>query len=160
MAAPVVPRWLRHALVRHRRWLSGGCAFLAVLFGLSAVQSPPPSAGLPAERHGAPTSSAETLTTRLDDANLVAAPVRLADADVASLLEPGGLIDLIAADGGGRAVIVAGNVEVLGVPTPSDDSFGDTGFGGALVVVAVSSAQAIELAATSAVGPLSVVLRG
>jgi hypothetical protein len=105
-------------------------------------------------------SSAQALTTRLTDADLVAAPVRLADADVASLLEPGVLVDLIAADGGGRAVIVAGHVEVLGVPTPTDESFGDAGFGGALVVVAVSSAQAIELAATSAVGPVSVVLRG
>ena len=160
MAAPSAPRWLRHALVRHRRWLSAGCAFLAVLFGLSAMQPPPPSANLHGAGRGSSTSSVQALTASLTDGDLVAAPLRLADADIASLLEPGVLVDLIAADSRGRAVIVADSVEVLGVPTPSDDSFGDTGFGGALVVVAVSSAQAIELAAASAVGPLSVVLRG
>lgn len=122
--------------------------------------------------------------------NLVAAPVRLADADEAKLLRPGDVVDVLAAHGGGigdsenqssgtaggeTAHIVADGVRVLAVPTNRNDSvagpFGDsaaeaTNSGdatlgtGSLLVLAVSPRIASSLAGAATHARLSVVLRG
>lgn len=86
----------------------------------------------------------------------VALPVRVADADAIALLQVGSVVDVLAADGRGAARVVAGGAQVLALPEVSTDSFS----GGALVVVAVSSATATSLAGAAAVGPLSIALRG
>ena len=87
----------------------------------------------------------------------LAVPVRLADASLGSLLQPGAVVDVIAADGHGAARVVAQAVEVLSVPPapPSSD-----GFDGVLVVLSVPPPTATALAGAAAVGPLSVALRG
>ncbi|HVQ88273.1 MAG TPA: hypothetical protein VMT88_08825 [Actinomycetes bacterium] len=159
MAATVSRRWLRQTLVRHRRTLSAACAFLAVLFALSSLTRPPSSDDLGVVQRSAGDGT-ERVETSLASAGLVAAPVRLADADAAALLQPGTHVDLIAADGRGKAVVVADTVEVLEVPSPDEGSLGGGSFGGALVVLAVTPTQATDLAASAAVGPLSVVLHG
>ncbi|MEO8329989.1 MAG: hypothetical protein ABI586_08295 [Candidatus Nanopelagicales bacterium] len=161
MAVSISRRKLRHALIRHRRGASAACAFLAVLFGLSAfAPSNPSEATSQLLGGGARNGSGSAFSASLEESGLVAAPVRIADAESAALLKPGSLIDLIAADGRGKAAIVASDVEVLQVPEPDDQGLGGGSFGGALVVVAVSSTEATQLAATAAVGPLSVVLLG
>ena len=146
----------RHLVVRHRRWLAAACAFLTVLLGLSALQ---PSA-LPVGTN-APTSGrgSPSLETSLGREGLVAAPVRLADADITRLLTVGTVVDVLAADGRGSATVVADGVSVLEIPDPTGDGMARTGFDGALVLLAVTDTEATQLAALAAVGPLSVVLR-
>ena len=92
-----------------------------------------------------------------DDAGAgrVAAPLRLADGEVAALLAPGTLVDVVAADGQGSARVVAEAARVIVVPTPEGDLFD-----GALVVVSTTATEATALAASAAAGPLSVTLRG
>jgi hypothetical protein len=90
----------------------------------------------------------------------VAAPVRLADADVTSLLTVGAVVDVLAADGAGHATVVADGVSVLQLPETDEGGLGNSGYGGALVLLAVTSTEATRLAGLAAVGPLSVVLRG
>jgi pilus assembly protein CpaB len=85
----------------------------------------------------------------------VAAPVRLADGEVAALLAPGTLVDVVAADGQGSARVVAEAARVIAVPAPEGDLFD-----GALVVVSATVTEATALAAAAAAGPLSVTLRG
>jgi hypothetical protein len=157
MVAPQTRLRIRHALVRYRRPLAAGCAAAAVLLIMTSLRAPSSTTTPPAsERSG---GEATTFTESIDH-GLVASPVRLADADVATLLHPGSLVDVLAADGKGNAFVVADAVEVITIPTNENSSLGPTGFGGALVVLAVSATEATELAATSAVGPLSIVLVG
>lgn len=106
-------------------------------------------------------------------AELVAAPVRLADPAQAQLLTAGDVIDVLAArpaDGGGqKASTIAVDVPVLSVPARNRDS-GSTDFlsgpsaslgngSGTLIVVAVDRATAIDLAAAATRSQLSVVLK-
>ncbi len=87
----------------------------------------------------------------------VAIPVRIADPDVVQLLEVGDHIDVYAAGGHSpQGAPVVGNAPVVALPAPSDDSRTE----GALVVVAVSSADAAALSEASAESLLSVSLRG
>lgn len=90
---------------------------------------------------------------------LVAAPVRLADAAEAGLLQAGDRIDVLGTPAAGPAgpagnqvlaVTVAAAVQVLAVPAAGGD--GD----GALVVVAATPAVASRLAAAAAASRLSV----
>ena len=146
---------MRLALVRYRRPLAGASAFLAVLLGLSTVQSATTDAEQGTVRR---IDAALTPTTAAPEDGLVAAPVRLADPAVAELLAPGSIVDVLAADGRGQAAIVAESVKVLAVPDPNNEGWGIADSGGALVLLAVTTSEATELAATAAVGPLSVVL--
>jgi Flp pilus assembly protein CpaB len=99
-------------------------------------------------------------------AGTVAAPVRLADADAAALLSPGGRVDVVGApaDGGAGSpagVLLASNALVLALPTaPSRDADTDTAVegDGALVLLATPRATAIALAAAATSDRLSVVL--
>ena len=100
---------------------------------------------------------------------LVAAPVRIADAGSAALLQPGDLIDVLAADGVGgtngesvasEARLVASDVRVVTVPRDDESalSAGDLGEG-ALVVLATTSQTAARLASAAVTSRLSVTIR-
>lgn len=87
---------------------------------------------------------------------LVAAPVRIQDSDVVSLLHAGDSIDVYAAAAADRpATRIASAVPVVMLPRLAGDSQN-----GALIVLAVTPVDAAELAAASATAPLSVTLRG
>lgn len=89
----------------------------------------------------------------------VIAPLRLADPEVATLLQPGALIDVIAADPeSGEASVVAAGVTVLTVPPPTAGEAASTADGG-LVLVDVRSETATVLAKAAATTRISVVLR-
>ena len=102
-------------------------------------------------------------------AGLVAAPVRIADAGSAALLQPGDVIDVLAADGAGgpdaeaaasEARLVASDVRVVTVPRDDDSVLagGDLGEG-ALVVLATTSETAARLASAAVTSRLSMTLR-
>lgn len=87
---------------------------------------------------------------------LVAAPVRIQDPDVVTLLHAGDSIDVYAASSqAGPATRIASGVRVVMLPRAADD-----GQSGALVVLAVTPDDAAQIAAASATAPLSVTLRG
>jgi pilus assembly protein CpaB len=99
----------------------------------------------------------------------VAAPVRLADLAVATLLRAGDRVDVLAAAGGGNPDVDAGvapSVEVvaedalvLTAPTPGDEGpVGRATDGGGLLVLAVAPDTARRLAAAGAGGTLTVTL--
>ena len=88
----------------------------------------------------------------------VIAPLRLADPEVAALLQPGALIDVITADPeGGQANVVATRVSVLTVPVPPAGE-GVSAADGALVLVDVDPKTATLLAEAAATTRISVVL--
>jgi hypothetical protein len=83
---------------------------------------------------------------------MVAAPVRIADAATVRLLTPGDRVDVIAADGGGEARVVAAGARVAEVP---DFAATETG---ALVVLSVPRATAARLAGAGTTARLAVTL--
>jgi Flp pilus assembly protein CpaB len=87
---------------------------------------------------------------------LVAAPVRIADAGAVALLHSGDVVDVIAANDGGQARVVAEGMQVIAIPPPGRSFDGD----GALVVIALPLPTALALAGASSIGPLSVVITG
>ncbi|MEY9213873.1 Flp pilus assembly protein CpaB [Thermobifida halotolerans] len=100
-------------------------------------------------------------------ADLVAAPVRLADADAVALLRPGSRIDVLAAVGDPLAAGFAGDGAVAArtivadrpvVAVPSADPA--AGEAGALVVLAVTEEEARSLAGHAGAGRLSIAIRG
>lgn len=99
---------------------------------------------------------------------LVAAPVRVADAEEAALLHVGDVVDVLAArpaiddtgDTDDTARLVASAVRVLSVPTPDDGPLSVGASDGALLLVATTSPTAARLAASAVTDRLSVVLRG
>jgi len=110
-------------------------------------------------RAGEPLTDRRVLGAALIDgypAGTVASPVRIEDADVVALLRPGDRIDLYAptGDSGLTARIVTDAVVMM---LPRAD---ETSRGGALVVLAVSQAEAAEIAEASSSSMLSVSLRG
>ncbi|GAA2111717.1 hypothetical protein GCM10009841_34720 [Microlunatus panaciterrae] len=93
----------------------------------------------------------------------VLAPVRLADADLAALLHPGDVVDVIAADPqSATAQVVARRIRIATVPVPASNR-GFSGAGpspdGALLLVEVDDKTATILARASVSARLSVVLR-
>ncbi len=103
--------------------------------------------------------------------DVVAAPVRLADADVVALLRPGDLVDVLAtearsgAEGAPLAAVearpVARAVRVATIPRAGDDPVLGAGAAGdgALVVLATTAETATELARAEVTSRLSVVIR-
>ena len=150
------PLRVKRNLVKHRRALAAGSAFLAVLLSLSAVKG---SAG-EATDNAAITGDGEAVARwqQLDD-NLVAAPIRFADGAATSLLRERDVIDVIAADGLGGSAVVAAHVEVIAVPSDVDSHALADGDQSEMVVLAVTNTQATELAGAGAAGPLSFTLR-
>jgi Flp pilus assembly protein CpaB len=89
----------------------------------------------------------------------VTAPLRIADPEVAELLQPGSTIDVIAADPEGAAAkVVATKVRVLTVPPPSAEQGDHTASEGALVLVEVDPNTATLLAQAAATARISLVL--
>ncbi|WP_283135358.1 Flp pilus assembly protein CpaB [Rhizohabitans arisaemae] len=97
-------------------------------------------------RRGEPLTDARLLGPGMltgSGSGLVAAPVRIADADAAHLVTSGDRIDVLAVSPeSDTASGVARDVPVLAVPAPARPGGGD----GALVVLAVTSDQAARLA--------------
>jgi Flp pilus assembly protein CpaB len=93
-------------------------------------------------------------------AGQVAAPVRLADLAVATLLRAGDRVDVLAAgdDGGGEPAVqvVAEDALVLTAPAPDGDQ--PTGDGSGLLVLAVPPETAHRLAGAAASATLTVTL--
>lgn len=88
---------------------------------------------------------------------LVAAPVRVADADVVRLLDVGDRVDVLAADPTGRAPAeVVAHAPVVALPSSAGHEAASSV--GGLVVVAVAEGDALELAARAPTHVLSVVL--
>jgi Flp pilus assembly protein CpaB len=90
----------------------------------------------------------------------VATPVRIADPGVARLLQPGDVVDVLAATDHGpgpTALTVAAGARVLAVPQPTTNAGLDDG---ALVVLATTPSAAAVLARAASVARLSVVVHG
>lgn len=87
----------------------------------------------------------------------VIAPLRLADSDIAALLRPGEIVDVVAADQQStRAAVVASGVRVVTIPaTPEQDSSQT----GALVLVEVNPDEATAIARAAVSGALTVIWR-
>ncbi len=98
-----------------------------------------------------PTAAAEPVRQR-NPAETVAAPVRIADAATARLLRPGDRVDVIAADEGGAAQVVAAGARVTRVLEA------DPAQTGALVVLSVPRTTAARLAGAGATSRLAVTL--
>ncbi|MGI3783161.1 MAG: SAF domain-containing protein [Janthinobacterium lividum] len=110
----------------------------------------------PVPRHQVLTAAALTSVDSAVGVGHVLAPVRLADADVVALLQPGDLVDVIAsaADGGATST-VARSVRVVTVPAQDPDDQGTST--GALVVLDVVDDVVEPLARAAASGSLTVV---
>jgi Flp pilus assembly protein CpaB len=112
-------------------------------------------------RSGEPVTDVRLVAPGLLDGypGLVAAPVRIADSGTVRLLRVGDRIDVVAADPErGGAAVVARAASVVAVPRTDRDHDG-IGSGG-LLVVAVTSADAVLLAELAVSSVLSVVLTG
>ena len=88
----------------------------------------------------------------------MAVPIRIADPGAVSIARPGQLVDLIAApvNGQGTAGPIATGVPVLAIPAHTD---GALHADGALLVVAVTEAQATDLAEAAVTARISVAIR-
>ncbi|RIQ22326.1 RcpC/CpaB family pilus assembly protein, partial [Jiangella rhizosphaerae] len=86
-------------------------------------------------------------------ADVVAAPVRVADTGAAGYLRPGDRIDLLATalDGAAHTDVVAADVPVLAVPAAGEATLAE----GALLLVAATPDQAAGLAAAAVTSRLS-----
>lgn len=93
---------------------------------------------------------------------MVALPVRVPDADVVSLLQPGDTIDVVATDpSNGETHQVATGVRVVTVPASRSDSPGGAQtLPGRLVVLAAPSTTAKNIAGAATTGYLSVMFSG
>ncbi len=159
-------------VVRAKRQLPGGWVLGADDLSIErvvAADAPDAAARDPAALVGstlaAPVARRQVLTplalttTRVGlERGHVLAPIRLADADVVSLLRPGDVVDVLVADGQERtAAVVARGVRVVTLPIPAAD--GRMADAGALMLVEVTTAAAAELARAAAAGTLSVIWR-
>ncbi len=99
----------------------------------------------------------------------MSAPVRIADAGAVRLLRPGDRVDVIAAEEGGDARVVATKARVVELPETGDEAAGDAtsaqestsvqgAQGGALVVLSVPRPTAARLAGAGATARLAVTL--
>lgn len=90
----------------------------------------------------------------------VAVPVRLADRALAEFLQPGDVIDLVAARDR-RGQVVAESARVITVPRQDSSGFlaGSTTRADSLVLVAIPRRVATEVAASALAGPLAAVVR-
>ncbi|CAL9483071.1 hypothetical protein SUDANB174_03066 [Streptomyces sp. enrichment culture] len=154
--APVRVRGGRRALHRlgahRRRALAVGLAVTAA--ALVAAGPHPGTGGQDARRaRGHPVADpvGERHGTRL-----VAAPVRIADADTVRLLRPGDRVDVVATGDGstGDTSVIARGVRVTKVPEP----VAEPAAGGALVVVSVPRATAHRLVGAGTTERLAVTL--
>ena len=106
-------------------------------------------------RRGEPLTDVRLLDSFHLPPGLIATPVRIADADAASLISPGSTISVLAAWTEGQpARSIAEDVTVVTIPPAAKDA----GTRGTLVVLATTPSQAAELAAAQASGHLSITI--
>ncbi|WP_411092898.1 hypothetical protein [Streptomyces sp. 049-1] len=151
--APVRVRGGRHRLhrlVRHRRRVVA--AGLAVTAAALVAAGPQPGAAVPDPRRARGHPVADQVRER-PGPRLVAAPVRIADAETVRLLAPGDRVDVVATGDAGDASVVARGARVTQVPEPADEAAG-----GALVVVSVERDTAHRLVGAGTTGRLAVTL--
>jgi len=178
------PGRLRALARQRRRAAAAGLAVTAAALLAAGPHAEGRTRGHPA---GRPPARAEAITApaassphhRPSRTATVTAPVRIADAATVRLLRPGDRVDVIAADGGGAARVVAAGARVKQVPgAPGADGADGTGAEsggtlagpgtgadvgpgaepGALVVLSVPRSQAARLAGAGAAGRLAVTL--
>ncbi|MEU3372341.1 RcpC/CpaB family pilus assembly protein [Streptomyces sp. NPDC006660] len=149
---------LRRAMRKRRRALAAGLAVTAAALAVSSPQAAerprPATATAPAPRERGPARPAPAAP-----AELVSAPVRIADAETVRLLRPGDRVDVIASanspsGAADEARVVATNARVKGVPA-SRQAAPDTG---ALVILAVPRETARALAGAGTTSRLAVTL--
>ena len=98
-----------------------------------------------------------SLVTTSDGLSLV--PFRISDEGIASVLEVGDLISVVALGSEGQPVPIVDRVRIAALPAPeASGSLSGSGSGGALVIVAAKADQAGMLAAASASYELSIIL--
>ncbi|MFC5197765.1 hypothetical protein [Streptomyces kaempferi] len=121
----------------------------------SAMSTPTSAASSPsgsASSSSSSSSSASGSVRGSGGVEMVAAPVRIADAATVRLLRPGDRVDVIASDGRGQGRVVAAGARVSAVP----DSGGTEP--GALVVLSVPRPTAARLAGAGITARLAVTL--
>ncbi|MFJ6542260.1 hypothetical protein ACWDO7_20715 [Streptomyces sp. NPDC003656] len=149
----------RRLLRSRRRAVAAGLAVTAaalVAAGPRAVSGPRDAgAERPRDR-----PAAEPLG-RHGPAELVRAPVRIADAATVRLLRPGDRVDVIASEErstGGGAQVLARGARVTRLPEPLGEPEDGVSAGGALVVLAVPRATAARLVGANPSARLAVTL--
>ncbi|MGW1027316.1 hypothetical protein ACWD4J_27105 [Streptomyces sp. NPDC002577] len=161
--SPVRVRGGRHRLgrlVRHRRRaVAVGLAVTAAALVATGPRDMQRAQADPVQAHPAPGPRKERRAVEL-----VAAPVRIADAATVRLLRPGDRVDVVAADGvatggaataGGMPRVVARGARVTKVPEAAQDSTAESG---ALIVLSVPRTTAALLAGAGATSRLAVTL--
>jgi hypothetical protein len=155
-------RPLRRPARRKRRAAALGLSMTAAALAATAAHGAAPRQVAAAPRGP---SVAQAVHERHErPADVVRAPVRIADASVVGLLRPGDRIDVLAA-----SRVVASGVTVVAIPhTGVDDGASSQpppgsglpagGPGGALVVLAVPRPAAAALSGAAATSPLAVTL--
>lgn len=110
---------------------------------------------------GEPLTQSRLLATGPRADGLHSVPVRLADAEAATLLSPGSVIDLVLASRDSTPRVIAEGVQVVTIPQrPTSTGLGGTSrAAGSLIVVATDRRTAVALAAAGAEPGLGVVLR-
>ena len=102
---------------------------------------------------------ATTLSRGAVAADHVIAPLKLADSAQAALLQPGDVVDVVAADAEAeQAAVIAARARVVTVPEVPDDRAGPAPEG-ALVLVDVDAQTATALAQAAASATLSIIWR-
>lgn len=178
---PAPPTTVR--VVAAARDLSGGARL--TLDALRTTELPPAAVPHGAVRHpeqlvgrvlAAPVRRGEIMTDvrvvgapllRSYGEGLVAVPVRIADGASVALLQPGDVIDVLAAaapdiavtSAPTRADVVAASAPILSLPSRRETAFGGGEDAGALVVLATSAPTAARLAAAAVTSRLSLTIR-
>ncbi|MFC9845689.1 hypothetical protein ACFWFF_26680 [Streptomyces sp. NPDC060223] len=156
-------RYQLRRLTRHRRRaVAAGLAVTAAALIAACPRDAERARGHPASAAASSSSSespsasasasASTHVRERRAVEMVTAPVRIADAATVRLLRRGDRVDVVAADSGGEARVVAAGVRVTEVP-----QF-DATETGALVVLSVPRTTAARLAGASATSRLAVTL--
>jgi hypothetical protein len=131
---------LRRLTRRHRRPLAAAAAAGAAALALASLRTPPVVEAQP----GPP---------RIGEGQ-VTVPVTLASSAVASLLQTGDLVDLVAISEQGEASIVAEGAHVVAAA-----SAGALSAASAVILVAVDEHDALPVSVAGATGPLAPVIR-
>ncbi|MFI6494245.1 hypothetical protein [Streptomyces sp. NPDC050564] len=142
-------RYQLRRLARHkRRAVAAGLAVTAAALVAAGPRDAERTRGHPA----AASTTAPPPVRERHTVETVTAPVRISDGATVRLLRPGDRVDVVAADSGGQARVVAAGARVTEVP---DVGATETG---ALIVLSVPRSTAARLAGASATARLAVTL--
>jgi len=170
-AAPAGPVMI--TAVRARTQLAGGTVLSASDIGVDRVAAADVPDGVvtdpddligktlaaPVAANQMMTLLATTLSRGAVAADHVIAPLKLADSAQAALLQPGDVVDVVAADAEAeQAAVIAARARVVTVPEVPDDRAGPAPEG-ALVLVDVDAQTATALAQAAASATLSIIWR-